>query len=155
MNPAIRACTRPDHSARQACATRSGLTPARTRPARMSFATACLNACQGPHRSSCSSSVRIFSIDALVHWTCSLSSRKNARPFASSRISPAFRVIMSATAVNVSSSFGISRSIWRLNFSCISSTSAISSASFDVKCQYTAPFVIPSRDATSVSVVRE
>ena len=85
-------------------------------------------------------------------------SRKNAVPLGSSSIRSALRTIMSATTGNDSPSKevspgGRSSDICRWNFASISSTSASSSACFVSKCQYTAPFVIFRRAATSVNVV--
>ena len=139
-------------------ATCTGSVPSFTRPARTSFSSAVLNAAHGPKRRLRIRSARTLSIDASAHWICSWMSRKNAVPFGSPVICSALRTIMSATTgkdspSNEDSPSGSSSAIWRRNFSSISSMSAIRSACFDSKCQYTAPFVIFRRAAMSVKVV--
>ena len=119
----------------------------------MSAFTASLNACIGPDCVFARRSSRTFAIEASDHLIWHFISWKNAVPFGSSTSCMALRTIMSATFGNVSSPCGISSSSWRRNLPSARFTSSTRSASFDSKCQYTAPFVIFSRAAMSVNVV--
>ena len=135
-------------------ATSSASTSARARPAAISAATAFLNADIGPRFSFARRSSRTFAIESSDHLIWHFIRRKNSALFGSSTMCMALRTIMSATFGNVSSPCGISSSSCRRNFASASSTSSTRSRSFDSKCQYTAPFVILSRAAMSLKVVR-